>query len=170
MKKNINYFALSGIALWLLLMNYEVRHPQITETHIHHYKQTIDSLEKEMTHLEARRDTIIERVVSIQVKWRERLVEARKGGPIDTIRVPSTLPMELDSCKEVGMALMERIEIGEIMFDSQKRKTEAAMAQVDVMQSVIEQKDQQIKKSKNKSKIAHIAASATMILVIIATL
>jgi len=109
MKNLLNYVALAGIVLWLLLMNYEVRHPQISEGTLDHYEQTIDSLEKEMTHLEARRDTIIERVVSIQVKWRDKLLEARKSGSIDTIRVPSTLPMELDSCMEVGSDLMERI-------------------------------------------------------------
>lgn len=170
MKNAVNYLALAGIALWLLLINYEVRHPQITETHIHYYEQAIDSLQKEMTHLEARRDTIIKEVVSVQVKWRERLVEVRKMSPNDSLQVPITTPMELDSCREVGMALMERIEIGDIMLESQKRKTDVAMMQVDAMQSVIKQKDEQIRKSKNRGRLAHIAASTVVVLGIVVAL
>jgi uncharacterized RmlC-like cupin family protein len=170
MKNPISYFAFIGIALWLLLINYEVRHPQITETHIHYYEQTIDSLQKEMTHLEARRDTIIKEVVSVQVKWRERLVEVRKTSPNDSLQVPITIPMELDSCREVGMALMERIQIGDVMLQSQKRKSDMAMMQVKAMQSVVDQKDEQIKKSKNRGRLAHIATAAVVVLGVIVAL
>jgi hypothetical protein len=170
MKNLLNYIALAGIVLWLLLMNYEVRHPQISEGTLHHYEQTIDSLEKEMTHLEARRDTIIERVVSIQVKWRDKLLEARKSGSIDTTRVPSTLPMELDSCMEVGIALMERIEIGEVMLESQKKQTEAAIMQVGIMEVVIKEQDEEIRKSKNRGRLAHIATAAVVVFGVIVAL
>lgn len=168
MKNAVNYLALIGIALWLMWMNYEARHPT-PSVDVSFYQERIDSMQNEMSHLEARRDTIIERVVSVQVKWRERLVEVRKTAPNDSIKVPITTPLELDSCREVGIALMERIEATDEIVYLYAEKNEIMTKQVDVLSNEIQNKNRELQKNKNRARVAHtVTALLTAGLVIIA--
>jgi hypothetical protein len=65
---------------------------------------------------------------------------------------------------------MERIEIGEVMLESQKKQTEAAIMQVGIMEVVINQQDEEIRKAKNRGRLAHIAATAVVVLGVIVAL
>jgi hypothetical protein len=71
---------------------------------------------------------------------------------------------------EVGIALMERIEIGEVMLESQKKQTEAAIMQVGIMEVVIKEQDEEIRKSKNRGRLAHIATAAVVVFGVIVAL
>lgn len=170
MKNPLNYLAVLAILLWLAWMNYESRHPIVSDSIVLSYEKAIDSLKNEMTHLEARRDTIIEQVVSVQVRWRERLLEVRNSGKIDTIRVAVTMPMELDSCKEVGIALMQQIEVTEIMLDVQRDIAEKAMIRGDYFKDIVMQKERDIAQSKRRGRIMHSAAGLLTIGVIVLAL
>lgn len=169
MRNPINYLAIFAILLWLAWMNYEARHPMLESqaVDVSHYEQVIDSLESKVTHLEARRDTIIQRVVSVQTKWRERLSEARNSGNIDTIQVPSTLPMELDSCKEVGLLLMERIEVTEFMLTLETQRADSAIEFAGQMTKVVQAKDEEIKQIKNRGRLAHAATAALAVIAVV---
>lgn len=168
MRNPLNYLALFGLLLWLAWMNYETRHP-MPSVDVSVYEYRIDSMKNAMSHLEARRDTIIERVVSVQVKWRERLVEVRKTAPNDSIKVPITTPLELDSCREVGIALMERIEATDEIVYLYAEKNEIMTKQVDVLSNEIQNKNRELQKNKNRARVAHtVTALLTAGLVIIA--
>lgn len=166
MRNPINYLALLGILLWLAWMNYEVQHP-VQAIDVSTYENRIDSLQNEMSHLEARRDTIIQRVVSVQVKWREKLVEVRKTAPNDSIKVPVTTPLELDSCREVGLMIMERLAVTEEMLLLESEKCEIMTQKIDVLSSEIAKRDAQIARGKNRAKLAHIASAAVGVGVIV---
>jgi hypothetical protein len=157
MKNAVNYLALIAIGLWLAWMNYEARHPT-PSVDVSFYQERIDSMQNELSHLEARRDTIIERVVSVQVKWREKLVEVRKTSPNDSIKVPITTPLELDSCMEVGIALMKRIEATDEIVYLYSQKNEIMSRQVGVLSNEIQNKNKELEKNKNRARMGHTAA------------
>lgn len=77
------------------------------------YREEVKKKDIQIKHLEARRDTIRDTMVVVQQRWRERIVEVLKTAKNDTIEVPVYLPMQLDSCREVGLLAMERLAIAE---------------------------------------------------------
>ena len=77
------------------------------------YDKHIAELKDSIVHLEARRDTIIDTMVVVQARWKERIVEVIKEGKIDTIEVPIYIPLQLDSCREVGVLAMKRLATAE---------------------------------------------------------
>lgn len=168
MRNPLNYLAFLGLLLWLAWMNYEARHPApLVDVSLYEYR--IDSMKNAMSHLEARRDTIIEQVVSVQVKWRERLVEVRKTSPNDSVRVPVTTPLELDSCREVGIALMQRIEITDRMLYLESEKCELMTKRIATLDKDVKKRDKQIQRIKSRARLGHAATAILAIgLVVVA--
>jgi len=116
--KNDTYKIIISIAilLWVywLYVDYsrKVEH-EVEQKQASKYDQKLNELKDSIVELEARRDTIIDTMVVVQARWRERIVEVLKEGKIDTIEVPVYIPMQLDSCREVGVLAMKRLAIAE---------------------------------------------------------
>lgn len=116
--KNGTYKIIIAIAilLWVywLYIDYSRRVEHIVQQkEASKYDKHLTELKDSIVHLEARRDTIIDTMVVVQARWRERIVEVIKEGKIDTIEVPIYIPMQLDSCREVGVLAMRRLAIAE---------------------------------------------------------
>jgi hypothetical protein len=56
------------------------------------------------------------------------------------------------------------------MLESQKKQTEAAIMQVGIMEVVIKEQDEEIRKSKNRGRLAHIATAAVVVFGVIVAL
>lgn len=116
--KNGTYKIIISIAilLWVywLYVDYsrKVEH-EVERKEASKYDKQLNELKDSIVQLEARRDTIIDTMVVVQARWRERIVEVLKEGKIDTIEVPIYIPMQLDSCREVGVLAMKRLAIAE---------------------------------------------------------
>jgi wyosine [tRNA(Phe)-imidazoG37] synthetase (radical SAM superfamily) len=116
--KNGTYKIIISIAilLWVywLYVDYsrKVEH-EVERKEASKYDKQLNKLKDSIVQLEARRDTIIDTMVVVQARWRERIVEVLKEGKIDTIEVPIYIPMQLDSCREVGVLAMKRLAIAE---------------------------------------------------------
>jgi hypothetical protein len=106
----------AAVLLWVywLYTDYsrKVEHEVRQKESLKHDKE-VDKLKDSIVHLEALRDTIIDTMVVVQARWRERIVEVLKEGKIDTIEVPIYIPLQLDSCREVGVLAMRRLAIAE---------------------------------------------------------
>jgi len=116
--KNGTYKIIISIAilLWVywLYVDYsrKVEH-EVQQKEASKYDKQLNELKDSIVQLEARRDTIIDTMVVVQARWRERIVEVLKEGKIDTIEVPIYIPMQLDSCRDVGVLAMKRLAIAE---------------------------------------------------------
>ena len=116
--KNGTYKIIISIAilLWVYWLYVDYSHKveyEVEQKEASKYDKQLNELKDSIIQLEARRDTIIDTMVVVQARWRERIVEVLKEGKIDTIEVPIYIPMQLDSCREVGVLAMKRLAIAE---------------------------------------------------------
>lgn len=118
------------------------------------YQEEVKKKDIQIKHLEARRDTIRDTMVVVQQRWRERIVEVLKTAKNDTIEVPVYLPMQLDSCREVGLLAMERLELAEIQIRAYRDSDTLASMRI---ASLEEQLSECARKSERRRKVLNTA-------------
>jgi hypothetical protein len=146
-----------AIVLWLCLLLLQTKKKSQDQSYAKEaltYKEEVKKRDIQIKHLEARRDTIRDTMIVVQQRWRERIVEVLKEGKNDTIEVPVYIPLQLDSCREVGLLAMERLELAEIQLSRYKDSdTMAAMR----IASLEERLNECVRKSEQRKKMLNTA-------------
>ena len=166
--KNGTYKIIISIAilLWVywLYVDYsrKVEH-EVEQKQASKYDQKLNELKDSIVQLEARRDTIIDTMVVVQARWRERIVEVLKEGKIDTIEVPIYIPMQLDSCREVGVLAMKRLAIAERTIEHHLQVDSLHLMKIAILEESL---DDSYRREQRLRKVATYAGIAVGVLLL----
>jgi len=166
--KNGTYKIIISIAilLWVywLYVDYsrKVEH-EVEQKQASKYDKQLNELKDSIVQLEARRDTIIDTMVVVQARWRERIVEVLKEGKIDTIEVPIYIPMQLDSCRDVGVLAMKRLAIAERTIEHHLQVDSLHLMKIAILEESL---DDSYRRERRLRKVATYAGIAVGVLLL----
>jgi len=166
--KNGTYKIIISIAilLWVywLYVDYsrKVEH-EVQQKEASKYDKQLNELKDSIVQLEARRDTIIDTMVVVQARWRERIVEVLKEGKIDTIEVPIYIPMQLDSCRDVGVLAMKRLAIAERTIEHHLQVDSLHLMKIAILEESL---DDSYRREQRLRKVATYAGIAVGVLLL----
>jgi len=166
--KNGTYKIIISIAIllwvyWLYVdYSHKVEH-EVQQKEASKYDKQLNELKDSIVQLEARRDTIIDTMVVVQARWRERIVEVLKEGKIDTIEVPIYIPMQLDSCRDVGVLAMKRLAIAERTIEHHLQVDSLHLMKIAILEESL---DDSYRREQRLRKVATYAGIAVGVLLL----